>query len=76
MPKLEEIIAKVLDIDSQIVTDATAPENVESWDSFNSLMLAAEIEKVFTVNLSIEEIASMKSVGDIKKILHNHGIPV
>lgn len=69
MITVEEIVGRVLELDSASVNDATGPQNVESWDSFNALMLVAEIEKKFGVTISIDEVASIKNVGDIKSIL-------
>lgn len=71
--RIEEIIAKILDIAPEKINDASGPANTENWDSFNALLIAAEIEKKFGVNLSVEEIASIKNVGDIKSLLKSHG---
>ncbi|OGY63164.1 MAG: hypothetical protein A3I24_02840 [Candidatus Harrisonbacteria bacterium RIFCSPLOWO2_02_FULL_41_13b] len=74
MKKLEELLGKVLSIDSKIITDETSPANVESWDSFNGLVLVSELEKQFKVKFTIDEVTSVKNVGDIKKALKKHGI--
>lgn len=72
MLRIEEIVAKILGVDVNKITDNTGPANSPNWDSLNALMIAAEIEKVFQVNLSIDEITSLKNVGDIKRILQTH----
>lgn len=74
MKTLEEVLAHVLAIDTAAVTDDTGPHNVESWDSFNGLMLITELEKNFGVSFDLEEVAGVKNVRDIKRILKNHGI--
>lgn len=74
MMKLGEILSKVLGVDAQSITDATSPTNVESWDSFNGLFLVSELEKQFKVKFTIEEVTSVKNVGDIKAVLQRHGI--
>ncbi len=74
--KLHELLANILTIKSEAVNDQTSPDNVETWDSFNGLMIAAELEKVFKVNFDMEEIISTKDVGDIKKNLRNHNIDI
>lgn len=76
MATVEEIVGKVLNIDPASVNNTASPHNVESWDSFNALMIVAEIEKKFGVNISIDEVASIKNVGDIKKILRAHQMNV
>lgn len=74
--KLHKLLADILKIKGEDITDATSPENTETWDSFNGLMIAAELEKVFGVDFSIEEIISTKDFGDIKKNLRNHQIDI
>lgn len=74
MKTVEEVLSKVLGIDSKTIADATKPEDIESWDSFNGLVLVTELEKNFKVSFSIEEVVEVKKVGDIKKILKRHGV--
>jgi len=76
MQYLEDIISKVLEIDPAVIKDSTRPADIESWDSFNGLMLVAELEKQYNLRFSIEEVISVKNVGDIRKILRQHGIDV
>lgn len=74
MKRLKAILSKVLDIDENSITDQTSPDNVETWDSFNALMLISELEKEFNVKFTMEEVTSVKNVGDIKKSLEKHRI--
>ena len=69
-------MSKVLSIDSKTISDSTKPEDIESWDSFNGLILVTELEKNFKVKFSLEEVVSVKNVGDIKKILKGHGVKI
>tara|TARA_B100000029_G_C17411969_1_gene901092 strand:+ start:718 stop:951 length:234 start_codon:yes stop_codon:yes gene_type:complete len=68
------IIAKVFGIDQSIITDESGPENIESWDSFNGLVLVDELETHFNIKFSISEITDVKSVADIKRHLKNHNV--
>lgn len=74
MSRLEGILVKVLDIDSEIITDELGPEDVESWDSFNGLMLVSELEKEFEVKFTMDEVTAVKNVADIKDALQRHGV--
>ena len=65
MAKIKKILSKVLEIKESSITDKTSPDNVPSWDSFNSLMLVSEIESEFRVKFSIQETVSIKNVKDI-----------
>lgn len=71
--RIEDIIGKILDIAPEKINDASGSANTENWDSFNALFIAAEIEKKFGVNFSVEEIAFIKNVGDIKNLLKKYG---
>ena len=73
MKKLRAILSKVLGIDESAITDITSPDNVESWDSFNGLMLVAELESAFCIKFTMDEIVSVKTVGEIKLALKKHG---
>jgi acyl carrier protein len=72
--KLYEIIAKVMDISIDEITDNSSPETIPSWDSFNSYILLDELESEFKTEFTIDEITETKNVSDIKKYLKVHGI--
>ena len=74
MKRLNLVISKVLCIDEHTITDETSPENVETWDSFNGLMMVSELERIFNVHFSLTEITSVKSVKDIRLCLERHGV--
>ena len=68
------IVAKVFSIPESEVNDNSSPENIESWDSFNGLILVDELENHFKIKFSISEITDVKTVADIKKHLKNHNV--
>ena len=74
MKRLKAILSNVLEIDENEIRDETSQDNIETWDSFNSLMLVSELENNFNVRFTIHEVTIMKSVKDIKDILKKHGI--
>ena len=68
------IIAKVFSISESQINDQSGPENIESWDSFNGLILVDELENHFKIKFSISEITDVKTVADIKQHLKNHNV--
>ena len=72
--KLYSIISKVMDVPESEINDQSSPENIESWDSFHGLLLVDELENNFNVKFTIEEIADVQNVGDIKRHIKNHNI--
>ena len=69
-----EIVARVFSIPISQVNDESSPENIESWDSFNGLILVDELENNFNIKFSISEITDVKTVADIKRHLKNHNV--
>lgn len=74
MKKLRSILSKVLGVDESGITDDTSPDNVETWDSFNALILVSDLEKNYNVKFTMEEVVSVKCVRDIKTCLSRHGV--
>ena len=72
--KLYKVFAKILDVPISEINDESSPETIENWDSFNSLVLADELESEFNVSFSLEEIIDSANVSAIKKHLKNHGV--
>lgn len=74
MKRLKEILSRVLEIDEDSITDETSPENIENWDSFSGLLLVSELERVFKIRFTMQEVTEVKNVGDIIEKLKNHRI--
>jgi len=75
MPKnLFEIISEVMNIPISQINDESSPETIESWDSFNGLILVDELESNFNIKFTVSEIIDVKNVKDIKRHLNNHGV--
>jgi len=74
MTELKELLSRILNIDAESINDESSPENIDSWDSFNGLMLVSELENNFNVKFTMEEVLAVKKVSDIKNALKAHGI--
>jgi len=72
--KLYDIISKVFSVPISEINDESGPETIESWDSFNGLILVDELESNFNIKFSVSEIIDVKNVKDIKRHLNNHGV--
>jgi len=68
------ILAKVFSISESEINDESGPENIESWDSFNGLVLVDDLENHFNIKFSISEITDVKNVADIKRHLKTHNV--
>lgn len=72
--KLYEIVSRVFNIPVSQIRDESGQENIEMWDSFNVYVLLDEIESTFDIRFNLDETVEIKKVGDLRKILQNHGI--
>jgi len=73
---LPELLAAVLELSTDTITDDLAQGAVPSWDSLRHLQLVASIEETYGVRLSTREIMTLHSVGDVRAVLRAKDVPV
>ena len=73
---LEQLLAELLQIPVTQITAELAMKDLDVWDSLKHMELIAELEREFDVQLSFDEIVTMRSVGDIKRVLSDKGAAV
>ena len=71
---VQSIMAELLDMPETSIVDELSMKTVESWDSLMQMQIVMTIEETFDMVLTINEIAKMQSVLEIKQVLHEHGI--
>ena len=74
--RLREILAKVLLLDDSEINDEFSRDDVEEWDSLAHLMLINEVESAFQVTFGDEDILSIRTVGDLKRVLKRLGVNI
>lgn len=65
MERLQEIFRDIFGNEALVVTEATCADDVAEWDSLKHITILQAIQDEFEVAFSIEDIASMKNVGDM-----------
>ena len=66
--RLEPIFRDILDPDLRLTEDLDATR-VPQWDSLNHISLVVAIEGDFGIELTIDELASLRNVGDLVNVL-------
>lgn len=73
---IEEIIAKiaavmtdVFDVDDVEVTPATSADDIDEWDSLSHIRFIITLERLFKTKFLNEEIADLKNVGDLARVI-------
>jgi len=70
--KLDNIIIEILDLDEGELSDDLTPETAEYWDSLNHLRMISAIEQAFDIKLTMEEIQSIESIGELRQTIARH----
>ena len=61
---------------SEEISDSISRDDLEEWDSMTHLALVSELEQVFNIILSDDDVTEIKTIGDIKKTLNKFNIKV
>lgn len=62
---VKSVMADILNIPENAITESTSVDNTEGWDSANHIQLVVALEQEFSVSFDVNEIESMLSYQDI-----------
>jgi len=74
--KVENLLAEVLQLPVSTIADDLAMKDVDVWDSLKHMELIVSLEDNFGIQLSFDEIVTMQSVREIKRVLRERGAVV
>jgi acyl carrier protein len=69
MDNLNKLICDTFGIDKVDLHDSLTSDDIEKWDSLGQFFLISRLEKTYDIVLEIDEIFSMVTIGDIRKIV-------
>lgn len=70
--KLAEICRDVFDDDSLTVTESMTSDDVNGWDSLTHLSLINELEEMYEVAFTLDEVTGCKNLGELLTALLRH----
>ena len=73
MTKLEKIFEEVFH-EKAGDKDEMELMHFKEWDSMTHMFLITSIEEKYNIQIDGEEIASMRTIGNLKSILKKHGV--
>lgn len=53
---------------------STCSDDVSRWDSLQHIALVRCLEETFDIQLSMDEMMEMRTVGDVENVLRRHGV--
>lgn len=74
--QVEIICSEVLNVPIDRLTDAQILSEIESWDSLAHMILITRIEDEFQIQFSGDQIADIRTIGDIKLALAGAGLKI
>lgn len=73
--KLYEIVGNILKVDPRTLGPGSNAQNTANWDSLNHIELIFAIESAFHVRFTMPEIAGLRELGDIERLLEAKSVP-
>ena len=67
--KLATTFRKVFNDETIVLNSEMTANDIGSWDSLSHMLMIAEVEKVFLIRFSLSEIAKLKNVGVLIKLI-------
>lgn len=71
-----EIVADVLEVGTDEVTDAAGPDTLPAWTSLRHLQLVVTLEEEYRTSFSYQEVRTIRTVGQLRGVLRAKGVPV
>lgn len=68
---IKRVMADVLDLDVNAITDDTSMDNSPKWDSANHIQLVLALEEAFSLSFDVTELESMVSFFDIVNVIQS-----
>lgn len=72
-PRLVDTLQRVFDLDRSSITADTSPRTTPAWDSVGHINLVLELEEVFGVRFSSEEIPTLDTAGKLQEAIRRSG---
>jgi acyl carrier protein len=73
---MQQVFREVFSDPELLVRPETTASDVAGWDSFAHINLVIALEEQFGITFTTAEIAGMRCVGDLVKVLQDRGIDV
>ena len=74
--KFYEIVGNILGVDASSLNEGSNASNVPQWDSLRHIEVIFAVESAYQVRFTMPEIASLRKLGDIRRLLVSKGADV
>ncbi len=70
--KMQEISRDVFEDENLVITESTSAADVAGWDSLTHLSFVNELEELFDVAFTLDEVSGSKNIGELLNALMKH----
>ena len=67
--RLVDVFRQVFDDETLVLTDEMTADDIGGWDSVAHINLMFSIEQAFGIQFNGNELAEMKNIGELKRLL-------
>ena len=71
LARVQKVFYEAFDVDPQLISVETTPNEVPAWDSVGHLDLASRLEQAFGINLDVDDLMEMENVREIIRIVNS-----
>ncbi|MCX7109370.1 MAG: acyl carrier protein [Proteobacteria bacterium] len=66
---IKRVMSDILNIPEEMITEDTASDNTEGWDSANHIQLVIALEEEFSISFDVKEFEALLSFADIYEMV-------
>ncbi len=74
--ELQDLLADVLEVSPDQISDSTGPINLSNWDSLRHIEVVLALESKYDVRFSVAEVIAIDSLASVRELLSNKGVAV
>jgi acyl carrier protein len=71
---LQCLLVDVFGMDEKLYRDEHGPDQIDGWDSLATVSMAVGLHETFGHHMSPQDVAKIKTIGDIKAWLREQGV--
>jgi acyl carrier protein len=72
LARLNTLVGDLLEIDDPKLSADMSAQDVPKWDSLAHVRIVVAVEQAFKMRFSTREITSLKTIGDLVKLIEKH----
>ena len=74
LKEFENLLTDILKCSKDDLKDENGPDQIPNWDSITHMEMVSKIEEAFNIQLDVDEINQIETIGAMKEVLKKHGL--